>query len=71
MFQIGHNAFGFSGHPGFKLAIAEDLLMEFEDTPTNPGPQLGALSAIKREIEDALVPIMTGLIQLTGLMDDN
>jgi GMP synthase-like glutamine amidotransferase len=70
MFQIGRNAFGFSGHPGFKLAIAEDLVMEFEDTPPEPGPQFNALSGMKREIEDALVPIMTGLIQLTGLMND-
>jgi len=25
---------------------------------------------MKREIEDALVPIMTGLVQMTGLMDE-
>jgi GMP synthase-like glutamine amidotransferase len=70
IFQIGLKAFGFVGHPGFKLAMAEDLLMEFEETPENPGPQLAALGGMKREIEDALVPIMTGLVQMTGLMDE-
>jgi len=68
LFQIGENAFGFTGHPGAKLAMAEDLLMEFEDTPPDPGAALAALRAMKTEIEDALVPIMTGLIQITGLM---
>lgn len=68
LFQIGDNAFGFTGHPGVKLAMAEDLLMEFEDGPLDPAPQLSALRAMKTEIEDALVPIMTGVVQLTGLM---
>jgi GMP synthase-like glutamine amidotransferase len=70
IFQVGAKAFGFVGHPGFKLAMAEDLLMEFEETPENPGPQLAALAGMKREIEDALVPLMTGLVQMTGLMDE-
>ncbi len=68
LFQIGENSFGFSFHPGFKTAIAEDLIMEFEEAPPDPGPALERLRGLKREIEDALVPIMTGLIQLTGLM---
>jgi GMP synthase-like glutamine amidotransferase len=69
IFQVGQKAFGFVGHPGFKLAMAEDLVMEFEEVPENPRPQFAALNQMKREIEDALVPMMTGLIQLTGLMD--
>ncbi len=68
IFQIGKSAFGFSGHPGFKLAMAEDLIMEFEESPKNPGPALQNLRESRTEIEDALVPIMTGLVQLTGLM---
>jgi len=71
IFQIGDSAFGFTGHPGFKLAMAEDLVMEFEDAPANPAGQFAALARMKTEIEDALVPIMTGLIQLTGLMNEN
>lgn len=69
LFQIGENSFGFIGHPGFKLAMAEDLIMEFEENPVDPGPSLDRLRHMKRDIEDALVPIMTGLIQRTGLMD--
>ncbi len=69
LFQLGLKAFGFSGHPGFKAAMAEDLIMEFEEGVENPGPTLSKARAAKREIEDALVPIMTGLIQQTGLME--
>ncbi len=68
LFQIGENCFGFAGHPGFKRAIAEDLIMEFAENPPDPGPGLDRLGALKREIEDALVPIMTGLVRKTGLM---
>ncbi len=68
LFQIGENAFGFTGHPGFKLAMAEDLIMEFEETPRDTAAGLAQLRGLKTDIEDALVPIMTGLVQLTGLM---
>ncbi len=70
VFQIGENVFGFTGHPGFKRAMAEDLIMEFEEGPENPGPELEKLSGLNRAIEDSLVPIMTGIIQLTKLMQD-
>ncbi|MEM8686336.1 MAG: hypothetical protein AAGF81_03340 [Pseudomonadota bacterium] len=68
IFQIGDNAVGFTGHPGFKLAMAEDLIMEFEEAPPDPAATLEALRAAKTSIEDALVPIMTGLVGITGLM---
>lgn len=68
LFQIGANAFGFAGHPGIKLAMAEDLIMEFDEAPDDPAPALEALRTAKTDIEDALVRIMTGLVQLTGLM---
>jgi hypothetical protein len=68
IFQIGQNVLGFTGHPGFKRAMAEDLIMEFEEAPDDPGPGLAALAGLNRSIEDALVPLMTGLIQVTGLM---
>jgi len=68
VFQVGENALGFSGHPGFKTAMAEDLIMEFEESPDHPAPQLERLQLMAREVEDALVPIMTGIIKLTGLM---
>lgn len=68
VFQIGATAFGFCGHPGFKPAMAEDLIMEFDEAPPDPVPTLARLRTRQGDIEDALVPIMTGLIQLTGLM---
>lgn len=68
IFQIGSNVFGFTGHPGFKRAMAEDLIMEFEEAAANPGPSLASLAGRSRQLEDALVPIMTGIVQLTGLM---
>ncbi|NIM69527.1 MAG: hypothetical protein GTN86_02775 [Xanthomonadales bacterium] len=68
IFQLGANAIGFTGHPGFKPAIAEDLIMEFEEGPEDPVPTLEELRLRVRDIEDALVPIMTGLVQVTGLM---
>jgi len=68
VFQVGRNALGFFGHPGFKSAMAEDLIMEFEENPENPAPELEKLRCMAKEIEDCLVQIMTGIIQITGLM---
>jgi GMP synthase-like glutamine amidotransferase len=68
IFQVAENSLGFCGHPGFKTAMAEDLIMEFEESPDDPAPQLQKLQVMVGEIEDALVPIMTGIMKLTGLM---
>ena len=70
VFQLGTNSLGFTGHPGFKTAMAEDLIMEFEETPDDPAPQLERLQLMMPEIEDSLVPIMTGIIKLTGWMQN-
>jgi len=66
LWQIGAKAFGFAGHPGIKVAMVEDLVMEFDEGPVELEPALGELRALQRGIEDALVRIMTGLAQLTG-----
>lgn len=68
LFQIGDNALGFAGHPGAKPGMVEDLIMEFEESPADPWPAMEALRGAKGEIEDALVQIMTGVVQITGLM---
>jgi GMP synthase-like glutamine amidotransferase len=70
LFQCGEKAFGFSGHPGIKSAMIEDLIMEYADAPADPQSGLLALRAARIAIEDALVPIMTGLVQCTRLMDE-
>ena len=49
-------------------AMVEDLIMEFEETPPQIEPGLAQLRAVQRSIEDALVPLMTGVVQLMGWM---
>lgn len=68
VFRIGENAFGFLGNPGIKLGMVEDLIMEFAEVPENSAEGLEALRRRQPSIEDELVPIMTGLVQCTGLM---
>jgi GMP synthase-like glutamine amidotransferase len=68
LFQVGENSFGFAGHPGAKRAMVEDLMMEFDETPEFEAAELERLSAAQPALEESLVRIMTGLIQLTGLM---
>jgi len=68
LFQIGENSFGFVGHPGAKRAMVEDLIMEFDDSPDISAETLERISAVQPGLEASLVKIMTGLIQVTGLM---
>jgi GMP synthase-like glutamine amidotransferase len=70
LFQVGPNAFGFSGHPGVRRAMIEDLVMEFEEAPADAAAGLDRLTALGTAIDDALVPIMAGLIAATGWMAD-
>lgn len=70
LWQVGERALGFAGHPGLKVAMVEDLIMEFEEAPPPPDIERG-LAALRREqraLEDALVPIMTGVVALAGWM---
>ncbi|MGZ5033911.1 MAG: type 1 glutamine amidotransferase [Usitatibacter sp.] len=69
LWQLGSRTFGFSGHPGLKVAMVEDLIMEFEESPEGIEAGLAKLRAAQRELEDALVPIMTGLVRAAGWMD--
>ena len=69
LWQAGERAFGFAGHPGLKVAMVEDLVMEFEETPDGVEQGLAALRRAQRALEDALVPLMTGLVRAAGWMD--
>jgi GMP synthase-like glutamine amidotransferase len=69
LFQVGDNALGFVGHPGTKPAIVEDLIMEFEEGPPDPAPTLARLREVRPALEDALVPIMTGVVRILRLME--
>ncbi len=68
VWQAGESAYGFSGNPGIKLGMIEDLIMEFEEVPADTAGQLEKLRALQPVLEDELVPIMTGLVQCTSLM---
>lgn len=68
LWQVGKRALGFAGHPGLKVAMVEDLIMEFEEGPDNVEAGLAQLRAAQRSIEDALVPLMTGVVQLMDWM---
>jgi len=68
VWQVGENAYGFSGNPGIKLGMVEDLIMEFEEIPEDAAAQLEKLRPLQPVLEDELVPIMTGLVQCTSLM---
>ena len=71
VWELAQNAYGFSGNPGIKLGMVEDLIMEFEEVPVNSAEGLGELRGLQKKIEDELVPIMTGLVQCTRLMNSS
>jgi GMP synthase-like glutamine amidotransferase len=68
LWQVGRRALGFAGHPGLKVAMVEDLVMEFEETAPNVESGLAQLRAAQRALEDALVPLMTGVVRLMAWM---
>ena len=68
LWQVGRRALGFAGHPGLKVAMVEDLVMEFEEAAPNVETGLAQLRAAQRALEDALVPLMTGVVRLMGWM---
>lgn len=68
VFRLGDNSFGFSGNPGAKSGIIEDLIMEFDESPENAIPQLNQLRAAHRDIEGSLGQIMVGLVRCAGWM---
>lgn len=55
-------AVGFLGHPGAKRGMAEDLAMEFAETPEGLLEGLTALGAAQGEIAEVLGPLVTGLV---------
>ena len=68
VFRVAGESYGFTGNPGIKVGMVEDLIMECEEVPQGVGERLEELRALQRKLEDQLVPIMTGIVQRTALM---
>jgi len=67
LYSLGGNCLGFSGHPGMKSGMCEDLIMEFSETPKNTAATLDKLRAVQGEIAASLSAIMVGVLRHTGL----
>ena len=71
LFQY-RNCLGFTGHPGIKAGIVEDLVMEFVETPSD-AETLNGLTRLREsqaDVTQALGDIMVGLVKTTGWMQD-
>lgn len=68
VFAVGPRSFGFVAHPGLRRAMIEDLVMESEDAPPDTARMLDEVARQGSAIEDALVPLMAGLVVATGWM---
>lgn len=68
VFSLRENALGFLGHPGMKRGMAEDLIMEFAETPDETLVSLERLGAAQGQIAEALTPLMVTVIARCGWM---
>jgi len=68
VFSVNGNSLGFIGHPGMKRGMAEDLIMEFAETPENTVESLEKLGVAQSEIAEVLSGLMVGVCIHTGLM---
>jgi GMP synthase-like glutamine amidotransferase len=68
VFAVGAQSIGLIGHPGMKRGMAEDLVMEFGETPEDTLTGLDALGAAQMEIAEALGPLMVALVRRCGWM---
>jgi GMP synthase-like glutamine amidotransferase len=68
VFSLRGNCLGFMGHPGMKRGMAEDLIMEFAETPDHTVEALEALGEVQGEVAAALTELMVGTIAHTGWM---
>ncbi len=68
VWQIGANVLGFTGHLGVRPAMIEDLVMEFDEVPADVAGTLPSIARAAPAMEDALVHIMTGMVEIAGWM---
>lgn len=68
VFSLRGNCLGSVGHPGMKRGMAEDLIMEFAETPEDTVMALETLGTAQGEIASVLSGLMVGLCAHAGLM---
>jgi len=68
VFSLRENSLGFLGHPGMKRGMAEDLIMEFAETPDETLLSLERLGAAQGQIAEALTRLMVTVIARCGWM---
>ncbi len=69
LFQLPGNCLGFIGHPGMKSAMLEDSMVQTPAFHTAGPGDLVEVRRIQPQVEQSLVMMMTGVIQLTGWMN--
>jgi GMP synthase-like glutamine amidotransferase len=67
-FATHGNSLGLLGHPGMKRGMAEDLIMEFAETPEDTLTGLHQLGQSQAAIAEVLGPLMVALTRLHGWM---
>ncbi|MCB1427769.1 MAG: hypothetical protein KDJ48_02915 [Nitratireductor sp.] len=70
VFSVNDNSLGFTGHPGMKRGMAEDLIMEFTETPPDTPCTLQALADAQIEIASVLNDLMVATVRHSGLMEN-
>lgn len=68
IFAVGERSLGFIGHPGMKRGMAEDLIMEFAETPDETLLSLERLAAVQGRIAESLTDLMVATIARCGWM---
>ena len=70
LFLAQENCLGFFGHPGIKSAMIEDAIVQAPAYDFGNSDVLSEIRCAQVELENALVSMMTGIIQITGWMRD-
>lgn len=68
IFSVGEKSLGYLGNPGMKRGMAEDLIMEFAETPDETLLALERLGQVQGQIAEALTGLMVAAIDRCGWM---
>ena len=68
LFQLSENCLGFLGHPGLKSAMIEDSIVQAPALDFGDPGMLEQVRHNQAAIEQSLISMMAGIIQITGWM---